>query len=312
MKQTPVPPATHLLTTQQQRRLRSFASLKWYEDVITFVFTFAAQTSEMLLAAGLVVSTANFLTDGNVMRSGTGLATAWAWAQAVAIDSSLGVTFYQVFASAKRQDWIKATCYGILTLLLAIVAGTITNIDTFSHAIHMSIGSAIIQVGLDVKVLTTLRAIAVVGFVLMSRMKEVSLKDLYEEPPAAPAAPPQETLPPEMVQYMSMLARRLAAEAHAEMRRSITVEEAPQATLSAPQGPLKAQPQELAEEIPEERDPRIALAYQELVAEGKRISGRALALRAHVRRTTCNHWLAVHHPEISIEETEEEARQDQL
>jgi hypothetical protein len=38
-----------------------------YEETITFLFTFTAKTSEVLLAAGLVVSTANFLTDGTVM-----------------------------------------------------------------------------------------------------------------------------------------------------------------------------------------------------------------------------------------------------
>jgi hypothetical protein len=98
------------------------------------------------------------------------------------IDSSLGVTFSYVFTSVKDRDWIKAICYGLLTLLLAIVVGTITNVDTFSHAIHSTINSAIIQVGLDVKLLTTLRAIAVVGFVLMSRLKDVSFKELYAPP----------------------------------------------------------------------------------------------------------------------------------
>ncbi len=47
-------------------------------------------------------------------------------------------------------------------------------------------------------------------------------------------------------------------------------------------------------------------AYQDLETEGKRISGRALAARAHVRRTTCNQWLATHHPEITNDESEEE------
>jgi len=55
---------------------------------------------------------------------------------------------------------LKALLYGLLTLLLALVAGTITNIDTFSHALHASMTSATSQVGLDLKLLTTLRAIA--------------------------------------------------------------------------------------------------------------------------------------------------------
>ncbi len=44
--------------------LRAFASLCWYEETIKFVFTFVAKTSELSLAADIVISTANFLTDG--------------------------------------------------------------------------------------------------------------------------------------------------------------------------------------------------------------------------------------------------------
>ncbi len=47
--------------------LRSFASLNWYEETIKFIFNFVTKTSELLLVAGIVISTANFLTDGNIM-----------------------------------------------------------------------------------------------------------------------------------------------------------------------------------------------------------------------------------------------------
>lgn len=50
-------------------RLRAFASLTWYEETIKFLFDFSAKTSEVLLAAGLVVSTANFLTDGGRLKN---------------------------------------------------------------------------------------------------------------------------------------------------------------------------------------------------------------------------------------------------
>lgn len=177
-----IPPTSHeqTPTASSQNRLQGFLSLQWYEETIRFLFTFVAKTSEILLAAGLVTSTANFLTDGKVMGTGSAIATAWAWAQALAIDSSLSITFVYVFASIKQRDWLKAVCYGLLTCLLAFVAGTITNVDTLSHAVHIAMVSATSQVGLDVKLLTTLRAIAVVGFVLMSRLKEVSFKELYK------------------------------------------------------------------------------------------------------------------------------------
>ena len=78
----------------QTNSWQSFVSLHWYDEFIKFVFNFVTKTSELLLAAGIVVSTANFLTDGDVMGHSKALADAWSWAQAVAIDSSLGIVKY--------------------------------------------------------------------------------------------------------------------------------------------------------------------------------------------------------------------------
>ena len=41
------------------------------------------------------------------------------------------------------------------------------------------------------------------------------------------------------------------------------------------------------------REERLELAYQELVAEGQKISGRTLARRAHMHRSYCNKWLNI-------------------
>jgi hypothetical protein len=318
---------------RMMKHLRTFATLGWYEETITFLFTFTAKTSEVLLAAGLVVSTANFLTDGAVMGHNDQLATAWAWAQAFAIDSGLGITFFSVFTCLKQRDWLKATLYGLLTLLLAVVAGTITNIDTFSHALHTSIASATAQVGLDLKVLTTLRAIAVVGFVMMSRLKQVSFKDLYaSEPsgktergsaPSGPVTPAHQTemepksgsqetsfldgLAPlggtslsmtELAHLLQILVQQHGTTISEEQPALPSVAQAAETDtqsneMRATQEPVVPgpEPHELAEETLEEREARIERAYLELKAEGKRISGRSLAARAHIHRSTCNQWL---------------------
>lgn len=310
-------------------RLQVFASLRWYEACITFLFTFTAKTSELLLAAGLVVSTANFLTDGAVIGSNVELAHAWAWAQALAIDSSLGVTFYYIFHCIKQRDWIKAILYGLLTLLLAIVAGTITNVDTFSHALHTTIASAMTQVGLDVKILTTLRAVAVVGFVMMSRLKDVSFKELYEAPTSSLARPsyePKQQL--ELTQEREIM-QRLRAHIPAEMLEqvmkslaqegttTITEErEAAPISLPAPPTKRKRQSQPAQDEPKSEAQQEVTLAakleqaFQELQAEGARISGRALAKRAHIHRLTCNQWLRERQPE-GKGESEFEGRGDE-
>jgi len=196
-------------------KLRSFATLGWYDECIKFIFNFVAKTSEVLLAAGLIVSTANFLTDGAIMAGHPVVATSWAWCQAVAIDSSLGVTFYYVFGCIKHRDWVKVILYSLLTILLAVVAGTITNVDTFSHAQHLTIAAATAEVGIPVWVLTLLRAIAVVGFILMSRLKDVSFTELYK-------APSQGVHPPDLVATFEEKLNTLA-EAEAQAREAMLV-----------------------------------------------------------------------------------------
>src|SRR5690348_12927636 len=182
------------MKSPRRQRFEEFLSLAWYEELQRFIATFIAKTSELLLAAGLVVSTANFLTDGHVLDNAGAAA---AWVQALALDSSLGISFYYVLQNLKQRDWLKFGLYLVLTGLLTLVAGSITNIDIFSHAIHTTMSNALSRLDFDVGLLSTLRSIAVVGFVLMSRLKDVSFKDLYhakeEEPSAStPAQVPSE------------------------------------------------------------------------------------------------------------------------
>ncbi|GCF11812.1 hypothetical protein [Dictyobacter arantiisoli] len=165
------------MTQHQHPRLDAFVSLAWYDTLLRFITNFIAKTSELLLAAGLVVSSANFLTDGAILGTTTAASQAWAWAQALAIDSSLAISFYHVLLCVKQRDWVKCILYSLLTALLALVAGTLTNIDIFSHAMHVPINHAVSLMGLNVEMLSSLRSIAVVGFVLMSRLRDVSFKD---------------------------------------------------------------------------------------------------------------------------------------
>src|SRR5258708_14690917 len=114
------------MTTPNKNRLERFLALNWYETMLRFIATFVAKTSELLLAAGLVVSTANFLTDGNVLNNAQA-AAAWAWVQALALDSSLGISFYYMLQCLNQRDWVKFALYTILTCLLTLVARSITN-----------------------------------------------------------------------------------------------------------------------------------------------------------------------------------------
>ena len=60
-------------------------------------------------------------------------------------------------------------------MLLTLVAWSITEGDIFSHAVNASSHEAMQLIGIDVRLLSTLRAIAVVGFVLMSCLRDVTL-----------------------------------------------------------------------------------------------------------------------------------------
>src|SRR6266496_6010532 len=58
-----------------------FVSLIWLDGSINFIFRFIAKTSALLLAIGIVISAADFLTDGRLMHNNLMLANAWAWTQ---------------------------------------------------------------------------------------------------------------------------------------------------------------------------------------------------------------------------------------
>ena len=169
---------------QSDRRLqwvRSFATLDWYEETIRFIFNFVAKTSELLLAAGIIVSSANFLTDGDIMSHNKALSDAWSWAQALAIDSSLGIVFLNAFVAVREREKIKAAVYITLTVLLATVAGLITHFDAYSHASGLPVTDKSVSGVIPLWVMTALRAVAVIGFLLASRLKNISFNELRRE-----------------------------------------------------------------------------------------------------------------------------------
>jgi hypothetical protein len=183
----------HQPTNDRLSWFQSFASLEWYEETIRFLFNFVSKTSELLLAAGIVVSTANFLTDGEILRGNKIVSEAWAWSQAIAIDSSLGIVFLNGFHALREREKIKALIFFTLTALLASVAGLITHFDALGHATGLPLTDKTISGIIPVWIMTALRAVAVIGFLLTSRLKHFSFnqlrRDLSQEP-----SPPEPSL----------------------------------------------------------------------------------------------------------------------
>src|SRR5712692_7372616 len=97
--------------TVKPSRWQSFVTLHWYDGVIEFLFRFVAKTSEPLLALGLVISAADVLTKGRLMAGNLTLSDAWAWTQAIAIESSGGVVLVYALQSFKAKDKLKGWLY---------------------------------------------------------------------------------------------------------------------------------------------------------------------------------------------------------
>ena len=268
-----------------------------------------AKTSELLLAAGVVVSSANFLTDGAIMRDHTPLSLAWAWAQALAIDSSLGIVFVNGFQAARERDKIKAGIYFTLTSMLATVAGLLTHFDALAHATGLPVTSTSISGIIPLWMLTGLRAVAVIGFLLVSRLKNVSFSKPQEEgqfQKPTPAPTPQ-LAPTDYNELASTLITIMQQRVKVESTNT-NDEEANllpllqlAATSQEPAPSTKAKAtRKRHQEEEETTDKRLARAYSEIKAEHeqngekKPVSARELANRARIRRSTCGAWLEKH------------------
>lgn len=248
------------MSDQEQTPIRTFASLHWYDETIKFIFNFVAKTSELLLAAGVVVSSANFLTDGAVMQDHTPLSVAWAWAQALAIDSSLGIVFVNGFQAAREHDRIKAAIYFTLTAMLATVAGLLTHFDALAHATGLPVTSQSISGIIPLWLLTGLRAVAVIGFLLVSRLKNVSFSKSQEQKQdqeSAETTAPTLAITPELLDKLQVLLRQTTvSEEQAETPETLQLPEEA-AAKEQPQTP----PVALFPPVSEEERNKVIEAY---------------------------------------------------
>lgn len=292
------------MNEQDGQHLHSFLSLEWYDEVVKFIFVFVTKTSELLLAAGIIVSTANFLTDGDVMRGHKILSDAWSWSQALAIDSSLGIVFMNAFQAVRERDKIKAIIYFTLTVLLATVAGLITHFDALAHAAGLSVTDKGVSGILPLWVMTALRSIAVIGFLLASRLKNVSFSQLrldwnqesvtgqeptcHEQPSVAP-----------QVDYNALASALVRAMQQVGAIQHVTVEQQETTALPEPKAKETISTKSEQENSHQEESAEVKMtsAYEQIQQErasqpnSKPISARELAKCANVRRSTCSEWL---------------------
>ncbi len=168
---------------------RSFVSLAWLDGTINFIFRFVAKTSELLLAIGIIISAADFLTDGRLMHNNMPLADAWAWTQAIAIESSSGVVLMYALQAFKDKDKLKGGLYIALATMLAIVGGVmlLTQIIYNTTGINMVTQGALAFV----IAMAIARAIVSIAYIVMCRIKHVRFSGLLaEEETTTPAVIP--------------------------------------------------------------------------------------------------------------------------
>ncbi len=163
---------------------QELTSLQWYDQAIEFLFRFTAKTCEPLLAAGLTVSAADYLSHGAVMAGHPAFSLAWAWTQALALESSSGVVFVYGLQAFRQSDNVKGALYLALALLLAIVGGGMllmqVNVMTMGNA-----ESA-------VPVLNVLRVVVSIAYIFLLRAKNIRFTDLADI--SAQPAPAQVTV----------------------------------------------------------------------------------------------------------------------
>jgi hypothetical protein len=162
--------ATHE-QVQRWQRLKSFASLTWYDSLIEFIFRFVAKTSEPLLALGIVYSAADILSHGHLSGNNQLAADLWALTQATAIESSGGVVLVYGLTSLKEKDEVKAGLYFVLSGLLALAGGIMLFMQLAGWEQQQNDTPFML-------VLFGLRCVVSVGYIYLCRAKHIRFSDL--------------------------------------------------------------------------------------------------------------------------------------
>jgi hypothetical protein len=200
---------------------QQFTTLGWYDGLIEFVFRFVAKTSEPLLAAGLVISAADFLTSGALMRNNAAFSMAWAWTQAIAIEASSGVVFVYALQSFRQQDKVKAWLYLVLSILLALTGGAMLLFQLIANTTGMQ--ERTLPGGLFYG-LAVLRVLVSVSYVYLCRAKTIRFTDLADvsEPQVEQAVQPAPVPTLDLAALLDQLDERYSQRMQAIVEQVVT------------------------------------------------------------------------------------------
>lgn len=254
-------------------RLRSFASLAWYDACIEFLFKLAAKTSEPLLAIGIVYSAADVLSHGHLGYGNQGVQNWWAITQALAIESSGGVVLVYGLLSLRERDHIKASLYLPLSALLAICGGVMLFMQLSGFEQQ---GNSPFMLGLF-----ALRCAVSIGYIYLCRAKHIRFAGLASE--TSPLA--VEKLSNETMQIILSKLERIDHLEQMVTRQQVRV------TQEALEQPPALLPEgERASSDGEQRASANGDLIRELLAANPYASDGELAAQAGCSRSTANKW----------------------
>src|SRR6266487_1345829 len=166
--------------TTKHPKWHAFVSLAWYDGLISFLFRFVSKTAEPLLAAGVIVSAADFLQKGQLMSNNPMLANAWTWTQALAIEASTGPVLVFALQAFRSRDMVQGWLYAALAALLFVVGGAMLLLQLMSNANGLSEASIN---GVVLLILFALRVIVSAGMIALSCTKHMTFSGLLKETP---------------------------------------------------------------------------------------------------------------------------------
>jgi type III secretory pathway component EscS len=125
-------------TDQQQQppatsRWNRFIGLNWYDRALDFLFRLTAKSSEVLLAVGVILSTANHFQHGALFDHSSPLFKTWTWTQAIGFEASAGVVLAMALDADHDKDKVKRNILLALMGGLALV-GTVMLVMAFVEA----------------------------------------------------------------------------------------------------------------------------------------------------------------------------------
>jgi hypothetical protein len=183
--------------------VKNFTSVEKIDIGIFYLLELVSSISVLLLAFGLVASMANVLTSGAVLTHNLVMQQIWAWTQCIAIDTSVAPSIIRFYQYAKQKDYLKASLYGILSVLLLFTAAIVSNIESVQQTFNLVLQAAYQHVFLSVEELIWIRSLTIVLLIVAHALRHVHLKT---EPvtQATTTTTPQLVLTPELIESLRM------------------------------------------------------------------------------------------------------------